>query len=409
VPLTTINGYGHFYEDVGAGEAVVLLHGILNSSRYFAKLIPDLATDFRVIAPHLRGMGFSERVTELPPTAWASDVIALMDELGIDDAHFYGVSLGAIIAMRLAIELPERVRSLTVDSPVITTRSIPSTGKTRAGRKAPKRVAQELWAMHGEDWRVVQENCDRYKQDPDLWAYLNLGDAVTAITTPTLIIRGDIEEPFHPLMHAIELHEVLPNSWLWIAPHTRSLLARRHPADSLRVFRDFVAESVTTPSRTDDAIHRRRMDLLARVDLFAALGDGELARLAALASNVVLRTGEIVFREGDPADGLYVVAAGSFCVSVSGRADQGEVPVRCLGPGDFFGEMALLTNESRSATVRCESSGELVRINPSQLRALVRRDAATANAVATALSQYVRAHNQALVANSRNPGSVLTL
>jgi CRP-like cAMP-binding protein len=151
------------------------------------------------------------------------------------------------------------------------------------------------------------------------------------------------------------------------------------------------------------------MDLLARVDLFAALGDGELARLAALASNVVLRTGEIVFREGDPADGLYVVAAGSFCVSVSGRADQGEVPVRCLGPGDFFGEMALLTNESRSATVRCESSGELVRINPSQLRALVRRDAATANAVATALSQYVRAHNQALVANSRNPGSVLTL
>src|SRR5437867_3307479 len=227
--LTTLNGFRHFYEDFGRGEPVILLHGLMNSSRYFDRLIPDLATDFRVIAPHLRGMGRSEHVAQLPPAAWASDVVALMDELGLEDAHVYGVSLGGTIAMRLAIELPARVRTLTIDSPIVALGTIPSPRESRVGKEPPPKVVEELRAMHGDDWRTVQENCDRYVETPEMWAYLNLGRAVAEITAPTLIVRGDTEEPFHPFAHAIDLHEALPHSWLWIAPRTRALLARRHP------------------------------------------------------------------------------------------------------------------------------------------------------------------------------------
>ena len=70
--------------------------------------------------------------------------------------------------------------------------------------------------------------------------------------------------------------------------------------------------------------------------------------------------------------------------------------VRTLGAGDFFGEMSLLTNEPRSATVRCETDGGLLRIHDVHVRALLARDPAAASAVAAALSRYVQAHNVAL-------------
>jgi pimeloyl-ACP methyl ester carboxylesterase/CRP-like cAMP-binding protein len=394
MPITTVNGYRHFYEDVGSGEPVILLHGVMNSSRYFDKLIPDLATDFRVIAPHLRGMGFSEHVAQLPPTAWASDVIALMDDLGLDDAHVYGVSLGGIIAMRLAIEFPDRVRTLTVDSPIIALKAIPSLRESRVRKEPPPNVVDELRAMHGDDWLTVQENCDRYLQTPEMWHYLNLGPTVAAITAPALIIRGDTDEPFHPFVHAIDLHEALSGSWLWIAPRTRSLLARRHPADSLRVFRDFLSEH-NPPVRHDPAT-RRHVELLAAIDIFTGLGDDALSRLAAGAQVLTSHVGDIVFRQGDPADGLYVVGRGAFAVSISLQTGRGDVRLRTLRPGDFFGEMALLTNKPRSATVRCERDGELLRIDRTHVRALLCRDPAAATAVATTLTGYLQAHNREL-------------
>ena len=67
MPLTTINGHQHFYEDTGSGDAVVLLHGNENSSYYFKRIIPALSDEFHVIAPHFRGMGFSEHVQLAPP------------------------------------------------------------------------------------------------------------------------------------------------------------------------------------------------------------------------------------------------------------------------------------------------------------------------------------------------------
>lgn len=395
MPLTTINGFRHFYEDVGSGEPVFMLHGVMNSSRYFEKLIPDVAIDFRVVAPHLRGMGFSEHVARLPHRAWVSDVVSLMDELGIENGHFYGVSLGAGIAMRLAIERPDRVRTLTLDSPVIALETIPSMRESRAGKFPPADVVEELRATHGDDWLTVQENCDGYLGTPEIWEYLNLRSCVAAISAPTLIIRGDIEEPFHPLVQAVDLHGALADSWLWIAPGTRSLMTRRHPADSSRIFREFVCAH-SAPS-TDDRDVRQRIDLLVTSELFASLGGGALSRLAAAADVVTSRAGDVVFSQGDAADGLYVVVRGAFCVSIPGAIDGSHVRVRTLETGDFFGEMALLTNEPRSATVRCERDGELLRVNRTHMRALLERDATAATAVATTLTRCLQAQNRALM------------
>jgi pimeloyl-ACP methyl ester carboxylesterase len=402
MPLTTVNGRRHFYEDVGSGEPIVLLHGIMNSSLYFESVIPDLALDFRVIAPHFRGMGRSEHVPAVPPGAWAGDVLTLLDALGVDGFHLYGVSLGGIVAMRLAVDHPERVWTLTVDSPVITVAGLPNPTGPR-GKGIPKEVAEQLAAMHGDDWLTVEENLNRSLHAPGMADHLNLGDAVAGITSPTLVIRGDIDEPFHPLIQAVDLHAALPDSRLWIAPWTRSLMVRRRPADSLRVVRDFVAEHSRLPFGGAD--QDSAVAVLGAVPLFAGLEAATRARLATRAESVESVAGEVVFRQGDPADGVYVVKRGNYSVCVTAADQPGSVCVRTLQAGDFFGEMSVLSNEYRSATVRCDSDGELLRIHAAHVRALLARDATVASAVAAVLTGYVQAHNAALSQRDRPPVS----
>jgi CRP-like cAMP-binding protein len=180
-------------------------------------------------------------------------------------------------------------------------------------------------------------------------------------------------------------------------------MARRRPADSLRVVRDFLSEH----SRLTGAGSERTGDveLLEAVSLFAGLDAGTRARLAVSAEPVESFAGDVVFREGDPPDGLYVVKRGTFSVSLGAGSEPGAICVRTLVAGDFFGEMALLTNEARSATVRCETDGELLRIHGARVRALLARDPTATCAVAAALSRYVRAHNLTLAAGLTCPGA----
>jgi pimeloyl-ACP methyl ester carboxylesterase len=105
------------YTDMGGdGEPVVLLHSFLSSSDMWTNAGFEPSEDFRYIALDLRGHGDSGKPED--PDAYglemAEDVVRLMDHLGIEDAHVVGYSVGAEIALRLAAEHPERLRSLVV-------------------------------------------------------------------------------------------------------------------------------------------------------------------------------------------------------------------------------------------------------------------------------------------------------
>lgn len=88
-------------------------------------------------------------------------------------------------------------------------------------------------------------------------------------------------------------------------------------------------------------------ELLKKIDILALLPEAELRRLAGEARQLRFATGKEVCREGDAGRTFYVVSAGELAVR---RADTPE-PIAHLHPGQYFGEMSLLTGEPRVATV----------------------------------------------------------
>jgi len=103
------------HDDEGSGPDVVLLHAGVADRGMWAGIVPGLAVAHRVIAPDLRGFG----ETPLPGGSYADadDVLHLLDDLGIDQAVIVGASFGGRVALELAAQHPQRVRSLVLLCP----------------------------------------------------------------------------------------------------------------------------------------------------------------------------------------------------------------------------------------------------------------------------------------------------
>ena len=113
-----------------------------------------------------------------------------------------------------------------------------------------------------------------------------------------------------------------------------------------------------------------------------------LQRLAATATVLRVRGGDAVFHEGDTGDCLFVVAAGRLEAVIPG--DGAEDLVRVLYPGDVLGELAVLTSEPRSATVRARRDTTLVRLGADDFHALLTATPELALAVTGMLARQLR-------------------
>jgi pimeloyl-ACP methyl ester carboxylesterase len=95
------------------GAAVILLHGYSDSWFSWSRVLPLIPARYRVIAPDLRGHGDSEQPTGgYAMRDLASDVLALMDTLGIERASLVGHSMGSFVAQQVALAAPGRVERL---------------------------------------------------------------------------------------------------------------------------------------------------------------------------------------------------------------------------------------------------------------------------------------------------------
>jgi CRP-like cAMP-binding protein len=113
------------------------------------------------------------------------------------------------------------------------------------------------------------------------------------------------------------------------------------------------------------------VELLRRVPLFAGIEPAKLKLLAYTSDVVTYHSGQVLFRKGDVGDAAYVIITGDAEVSIT--TDSGDVPVAQLKDGDFLGEIAILCDTPRTATVKAKSELKTLRIRKEPFFELLRQ------------------------------------
>jgi CRP/FNR family transcriptional regulator len=141
------------------------------------------------------------------------------------------------------------------------------------------------------------------------------------------------------------------------------------------------------------------IELLQRVPLFEALAEEDLAQVAEVAVPRRFRSGEIVFREGDASDTCYVIRSG-HARAVREHSDGRSITIARFGPGDIFGELAMLDDERRSATIEMLEPAEVLGILGPDMRRLLREHPEIAVKLIGALAHRLRETNERLARQS---------
>jgi CRP/FNR family transcriptional regulator len=135
------------------------------------------------------------------------------------------------------------------------------------------------------------------------------------------------------------------------------------------------------------------VELLRSVPLFADLEEGELERFSRVAVARSFPAGTRVFHEGDRSDACYIVCEGSFRVTRE-HSDGRAITLATLGPGEVFGELAMLDGDTRSASAEALSDGELLALPATDVKALLVRHPEISTKLVAALVRRLRAANE---------------
>jgi pimeloyl-ACP methyl ester carboxylesterase len=229
-----VNGLHMYYEVYGEGLPLVLLHGgVMTIDLDFAMLIPTLADRHMVVAVEMQGHGHTAdtgRPITLP--ALASDVVGLLDHLGIDRADVVGHSLGGDVALAMAIGHPDRVRRIVPIS--VTVRPDGMHGELTN----PDLHATSTRMPTPQDFADMSEAYKRSSPHPDhfddfmatLAGVVNSmegwsDEQLAGITAPTLLMIGDHD--FTTVEHGALMLELIPGSQLAVLPRTTHMQITR--------------------------------------------------------------------------------------------------------------------------------------------------------------------------------------
>ncbi len=230
-----VNGLNMYYEIHGTGQPLVLLHGAFSAiGTSFGELLPELAKTRQVIAFEMQAHGHTADIDRpLSMEQMADDTAAALQQLGIEKADFFGYSLGAGIALQVAIRHPEMVRKLVLAAVTYQLDGLHPELMEGLAEMKPEMMFGSPW--HEEYMRIAP----RPEDFATLFAKIMQMDreikdlpaeTIQAIKAPTLLIIGD-SDIVRP-EHAVEMFRLFgggvfgdtpagpPDSQLAILPGT---------------------------------------------------------------------------------------------------------------------------------------------------------------------------------------------
>ena len=243
-----VNGLHLYYETYGSGAPLVLLHGgMLTIDLNFATLIPTLAQTHTVIGVEMQGHGRTANIDrEITYPNLASDVVALLDHLGIERAAVLGHSMGGGVALELAVSHPDRVSAIVPISASVSKDGMhpdlldPSTFETSpimptAQDFADFKEAYERLSPHPEQFDAFLMSLSGMDSDFAGWT----DEQLAAISCPVLIVQGDTD--FTLIAHAGVMLAKIPGSALAVVPATTHMQVTRRDTILLPILEQFFA------------------------------------------------------------------------------------------------------------------------------------------------------------------------
>lgn len=221
------------------GPPIVLVHGLVVSSRYMAPLLRELAPLRCAYAPDLPGYGKSDKPWPILDLQGLADMLAAwMDALGIVRAHLVGNSMGCQVIAQFALQHRARVQRLVLQGPTVdaAARSLPRQ-LWRIALNSRREPRHSLGWVSLRDYRAA--GLRRAYASMRLALADRIEDKLPRIDAPTLIVRGR-RDPLVPQRWAERLRDLLPHGRLHVMcdlPHTINYAA---PAPFVRVIRPFL-------------------------------------------------------------------------------------------------------------------------------------------------------------------------
>ncbi len=207
-----VNGLNMYYEIHGTGQPLVLLHGAFSAiGTSFGALLPELAKTRQAIAFELQAHGRTADIDRpLTIEQMADDTAAALQHLGVEHADIFGYSMGAGVALQVAIRHPEVVRKLVLASVTYNKSGLHPGLMEGLGEMKPEMMFGSPWheeytriAPRPEDFATLfAKKTQMDRQVRDLPA-----EAIEAIDAPTLLIIGD-SDIVRP-EHAVEMFRLL--------------------------------------------------------------------------------------------------------------------------------------------------------------------------------------------------------
>jgi pimeloyl-ACP methyl ester carboxylesterase len=286
----TIHGYRRAYLRGGTGPALLLVHGIGDSSDTWQSVIGELARRHTVVAPDLLGHGRSDKPrADYSIAAYANGMRDLMSVLEIDRVTVVGHSLGGGVAAQFAYQFPERCERLVLVgsggvgrsvSPLLRLAAIPGVGvlmpflglpPAKLASRATGELLRRLGTPLGRDVEEVLRVFDSLPDAAARQAILRTlrsgvdwrGQAITMLDRaylaegiPTLLIWGEYDAII-PVGHGHLAHSAIPGSRLEIFEDTGHFPHHQDPDRFVDIVGDFVAS--TEPSPFDPGPWRNRL------------------------------------------------------------------------------------------------------------------------------------------------------
>ena len=245
------------YIEAGGGDAtpIVFLHGVGSDSSVWRPQLDHFGVSLRTVAFDYPGYGESELVDGATRDDFAAAILAAMDELGIEQAHVCGLSLGGVIAIAMHAVAPDRVASLIIadsfavhpDGQGIYDRSVAASQAMTMRELAEARTGALLGnAASGELRREIVDTMAAI--DPAAYRFgaaavwlADQRDRAAAIDVPTLILVGE-EDRITPPALSEELAELIPGSRLMRVADAGHLANAEQPRAFNAAIESFVAE-----------------------------------------------------------------------------------------------------------------------------------------------------------------------